>query len=145
LPGYINVDIREDADVVADLRVLPFEDESADEILSVHVVEHFYPWEIGEMLDEWIRVLKPGGKMILECPNIMKAAQYLLDGQHDQFCMWVFWGDPGHRNPYMMHKWGYTPETLSALMARHRLREIVERPAQFKLKEKRDFRVEGIK
>ena len=47
LPGYVNVDVAESRagkrpDVLCDLhRLTPFEDNSADEILSVHVVEHF--------------------------------------------------------------------------------------------------------
>src|SRR5687767_12241110 len=68
LPGYINVDVVESRggfkpDVICDLhRLTPFEDTSVDEILSVHVVEHFWRWEVLDVLREWVRVLKPGGK-----------------------------------------------------------------------------------
>ena len=47
LPGYVNVDVAparagQKPDVICDLHELtPFEDETADEILAVHVVEHF--------------------------------------------------------------------------------------------------------
>jgi predicted SAM-dependent methyltransferase len=47
LPGYVNVDVapsraRKQHDVICDLHQLkPFEDASADEVLAVHVVEHF--------------------------------------------------------------------------------------------------------
>ncbi|MFH1044955.1 MAG: methyltransferase domain-containing protein, partial [Pseudomonadota bacterium] len=52
LPGYLNVDVVESRrgfkpDVICDLHQLtPFEDNSVDEILSVHVVEHFWRWEV---------------------------------------------------------------------------------------------------
>ena len=65
LPGYVNVDVVEaragmKPDVVCDLRNLsPFASDSADEILSVHVVEHFWRWEVADILREWVRVLKP--------------------------------------------------------------------------------------
>ena len=71
LPGYINVDVAEarlgkKPDVLCDLRKLtPFEDQSVDEILSVHVVEHFWRWEVVDILKEWVRVLKPGGKLVI--------------------------------------------------------------------------------
>jgi SAM-dependent methyltransferase len=76
LPGYVNVDVVEARagmrpDVICDLHDLaPFADNSADEILSVHVVEHFWRWEVRDILREWMRVLKPGGRMIVECPNL---------------------------------------------------------------------------
>ena len=56
-----------------------FEDNSAEEILSVHVIEHFYYWEVADVLKEWVRVLKPGGRMIIECPNLLSACQEVLN------------------------------------------------------------------
>ena len=56
LEGYINVDLVEDRsgvkpDVNCDLRNLSvFESDYADEILSVHVVEHFWRWEVEQVL-----------------------------------------------------------------------------------------------
>lgn len=47
-------------------------------ILSVHVIEHFWRWEALDVLREWLRVLKPGGVMILECPNLATACAELL-------------------------------------------------------------------
>ena len=84
LEGYINVDLVEDRsgvkpDVNCDLRNLSvFESDYADEILSVHVVEHFWRWEVEQVLSEWVRVLKPGGKLILECPNLISACEEFL-------------------------------------------------------------------
>lgn len=52
-------------DVVCDIRKLGnFPDNFADEILDVHVVKHSWRWEVVEILKEWVRVLKPGGKII---------------------------------------------------------------------------------
>jgi SAM-dependent methyltransferase len=159
LPGYINVDVvpsRRGAapDVLCDLHELePFQDDSIDEILSVHVVEHFWRWEVVEVLREWTRVLKPGGKMILECPNLLSAAKELLanaeagagPGQEGQRTMWVFYGDPAWKDPYMVHRWGYTPASLAALMRDVGLVNVRQEPAQFKLREPRDMRLVGEK
>jgi predicted SAM-dependent methyltransferase len=83
LPGYINVDVASERagkkpDVISDIRKLTFNDNYADEILSVHVIEHFWRWEVSDILKEWIRVLKPGGKLILECPNLQAACEEFL-------------------------------------------------------------------
>ena len=159
LPGYLNVDVVASRrgfkpDVICDLRELtPFEDDSVDEILAVHVVEHFWRWEVLEVLQEWVRVLKPGGTMILECPNLLSAAQELLKnpeagagpGPEGQRTMWVFYGDPGWQDPYMIHRWGYTPLSLARLMHEAGLVNLRQEPARFKLREPRDMRVVGEK
>lgn len=159
LPDYVNVDVVESRagkkpDVICDLHQLtPFEDNAADEILSVHVVEHFWRWEVVDILREWVRVLKPGGKMILECPNLISACQALLSnpdvaagpGQEGQRSMWVFYGDPRWQDPYMVHRWAYTPKSLGAIMFEAGLRDLQQEPAQFKLREPRDMRITGVK
>ena len=50
-----------------DGHTLPFEDKSFDVLTSWHVIEHVT--SVSETLDEWFRVLKPGGVMILETPD----------------------------------------------------------------------------
>lgn len=159
LPGYINVDIApgrlgRKPDVLCDVRDLRcFADASADELLSVHVIEHFPRWEVPALLREWIRVLKPGGTLIIECPNLLSACEALLanpeagseaDGQ-GQKTMWVFYGDPAWKDPLMTHRWGYTPHSLGKLMREAGLVNVRQEPARFKLREPRDMRMVGEK
>ena len=130
-----------------------FEDDIADEILAVHVVEHFWRWEVVDILKEWQRVLKPGGVMILECPNIISACQVLLEntasavgpGPEGQRSMWVFYGDPAWKDPLMNHRWGYSPQSLAHVMHEAGLASLRQEPAQFKLREPRDMRIVGNK
>lgn len=159
LDGYVNVDVVESRagkrpDVICDLHQLtPFPDDHADEVMAIHVVEHFWRWEVVDVLKEWVRVLKPGGKMILECPNLISAAQALLadpdrasgPGGEGQRSMWVFYGDPQWKDPLMVHRWGYTPRSLAFVMHEAGLVELRQEPAQFKLREPRDMRITGIK
>lgn len=159
LQGYINVDFAESRkgnkpDVIADLRALRFEHNYADEILSVHVIEHFYPWEAEELLGHWRSVLKPGGSIILECPNILTAAEMLVkdpdraaraDGKDGQLAMWPLYGDPAWKDPLMCHRWGYTPSTLIDLLKRCGFNNVRREPAMFKQQDPRDMRVVGEK
>lgn len=158
LDGYVNVDVApsrlgKKPDLLCDLHELTFDDDSADEILSVHVVEHFWRWEVVDILKEWKRVLKKGGRMVLECPNLRSACeQFLADpekfsspGPNGQRTMWVFYGDPRWHDPLMVHRWGYTPQSLAAVMEEAGLGDIRQEPAQFKLREPRDMRVVGVK
>jgi hypothetical protein len=59
--------------------------------------------------------------------------------------MWVFYGDPRWEDPLMVHRWGYTPNSLATLMKTCGLSEVRQESAQFKLREPRDMRVTGIK
>jgi SAM-dependent methyltransferase len=73
----VSVDIRPPADVVADIRALPFADEYADAVYSSHVIEHFDERELVPMVSEWRRVLKTGGRLHIKCPDIGSAAQFI--------------------------------------------------------------------
>jgi SAM-dependent methyltransferase len=159
LPGYVNVDVApnragKSPDVLCDLHDLePFDSDTADEVLAVHVVEHFWRWEVVDILSEWVRVLRPGGRMVLECPNLLTACEEFLrnpvagsgPGQEGQRTMWVFYGDPAWKDPLMCHRWNYTPQSLGAIMAEAGLVAIRQEPAQFKLREPRDMRMVGEK
>ena len=159
LDGYVNVDVVESRagrrpDVLSDLRRLDvFPDDHADEVMAIHVVEHFWRWEVEAVLREWIRILKPGGRMVLECPNLEAAcAEFLRDpdrcsgpGREGQTTMWVFYGDPAWQDPLMVHRWGYTPGSLARLMELVGLVDVAQEPAQFKLREPRDMRIVGRK
>lgn len=159
LPGYLNVDVAparggKPPDVICDIRTLErFPDACADEVLAVHVIEHLWRWEVVEVLREWVRVLKPGGRMILECPNLVSACEAMLQdpannagpGEEGQRTMWVFYGDPAWRDPLMCHRWGYSPQSLAQVMQQAGLANVRQEPAQFKLREPRDMRLVGEK
>jgi glycosyltransferase involved in cell wall biosynthesis len=82
--GYINVDFYapEDAkcDVRFDVMKLPYPDNSVDEIKAFHIIEHFHFFDIQEVLKEWYRVLKPGGRLWLETPDFLETCKSFVEG-----------------------------------------------------------------
>jgi len=84
LPGWINVDLFcELADIQADVRKLPFPDNYADEIYSSHVIEHFNFKEAFEVLREWNRVLKPGGTIMIETPDMLASCKKFVESSDE--------------------------------------------------------------
>lgn len=85
--GYVNVDLyplpdaRVDAEF--DVRHLPYDDNSVDEIRAFHIIEHF-DWKEGQtVLNEWYRVLKPGGRLWLETPDFLASCREFVNGDID--------------------------------------------------------------
>jgi hypothetical protein len=89
-PGWVNVDMIDlpNIDVVHNLMNFPypFEDNSADEIKAVDVLEHLPPY-IGEVhgvikfIEECHRILKPGGTLFLQTPG-WRAEFLWIDPTH---------------------------------------------------------------
>lgn len=81
---YINVDLYAPEDARCDLRFdvqkLPYDDNTVDEIKAFHIIEHFHFFEIQEVLKEWYRVLKPGGKLYLETPDFLETCRSFVEG-----------------------------------------------------------------
>lgn len=81
--GYINVDFynleEKKCDQVFDVRQIPYPDNSVDEILALHIIEHFDFFEGNNVLKEWYRVLKPGGKLLLETPDFLETCREFVN------------------------------------------------------------------
>lgn len=148
--GWVAVDSAENysgapPDVAADLRSLPFPDDYADEARAIHVIEHFYAWEALAVVSEWVRVLKPGGRLAIECPSLDKVLVLAQVPQcPPQMTYWALYGDPRYQDPAMVHKWCYGEMQLAKLMTQAGLVEIRPEPVQFH-QPVRDMRLVGLK
>jgi predicted SAM-dependent methyltransferase len=133
-------------DVETLVNPLPLKDECADEVHALHFIEHVREYEAPALVREFHRLLKPRGLLVLELPNIEAAARNLLDGMPAQMCWFAFYGDASHRDPYMLHKFGYTPKTIKALLVECGFIKIELKPPQTHgARANRDMRVEARK
>ena len=129
LISYTNVDMPLEANAMSDYHKMKvderaylhdlniFEDSSVDVIEMYHVFEHIPPWRISETMQEILRVLKPGGELVMECPDIFKCAMhYLIDSSNHKISTMGFYGDSKYELESNMHYAGYSQETLFELL-----------------------------
>lgn len=91
-PGYIHVDVNPaatDLDILAPAHRLPFPDGWADELLSIHMIEHAPPSRLRAILREWARVLGPGGVLRIHTPNGRALAAVLASADLERSRYWA--------------------------------------------------------
>jgi len=114
--GYINIDIREsvDPDIAADVRNLPYDEKSVDEILAYDVLEHIHYTEVEDTLDHWASLLVRGGHIIIRVPDFEK---YIKDPDEDwkDMSWWVF-GRKEDDVKASLHKSVFTKDDLIKLL-----------------------------
>ncbi len=123
--GMINLDIRPvpGIQVVASAAALPFADGSLDAVLAQDVLEHFPQAETESLLDEWVRVLRAGGVLRVQTPDVRALARALLRGRltTERAIEWIY-GAQDH--PYNFHKTGFDERQLRALLAARGIEDI---------------------
>ncbi len=122
------------------------------QIYLIHGIEHFTAFEGHRLVQDMFSVLAPGGTLILEQPNLESAAKALLGfeqytGEWERDSLWAIYGDPVQATvPCMLHKYGYTPTTLTELLVSCGFKkeniEILPGKTHVPV---RDFRVEATK
>jgi len=97
---------------------------SVDEIYARHFIEHLTPEQLGITFMEWKRVLKKSGIIHLIFPNLaFHCRQIFMSGmsQHvpsatnfnHAMASIYGWINCTNANPFMEHKWGYTPTSFA--------------------------------
>jgi glycosyltransferase involved in cell wall biosynthesis len=108
-------------EVVCDVHQLDaLPDAHADELVAVHVIESLWRWEIVETLEEWRRVLRPGGVLVIVSVDLDRACHALVGAvsgsEGRERALRALYGDPRARDPLACRRWGYTAESLGPLL-----------------------------
>lgn len=109
LEGFTGVDAYVKTDIKADMWKIPLADGSVEEIYSSHALEHVQGSMVHATLKEWIRLLKPGGKLLLQVPNMDYVARFWLTHKPEEHA-WaeaIVFGNQTHEGEF--HKCAFTP------------------------------------
>jgi hypothetical protein len=158
-PDYISVegDASQHPDIIAIVPPLPnaVTTRQWEEIAMIHGPEHLTREDGLMLFRECYTCLAPGGELIMECPDISFCAAAILglvetppEEFPGQFGIYGILGGGGgeSKNPFMWHRSGYTPSSLTALLI-----EAGFDPALVRVETAvyhqpvRDFRVVGVK
>ncbi|PKM98777.1 MAG: hypothetical protein CVU79_01655 [Elusimicrobia bacterium HGW-Elusimicrobia-3] len=118
LEGWLNVDNNPDsaADTLMEAHDLRLESASAEEVKALQLVEHLGFFKAKYFLSECWRVLKPGGTLTLETPDIEKTFSVFLAGDaaaREAALGWVY----GPETAGMGHAYCFPKELLAELLA----------------------------
>jgi SAM-dependent methyltransferase len=99
--------------------------ESVDAVWSSHNIEHVFAHEVPQVFGEFLRVLRPGGFVLVTTPDLQRAAERIASGRLEDP---LYDSDAGPVTPldmvyghgreisrgfhFMAHRTGYTARTL---------------------------------
>jgi len=126
----LDIDPKVDPDIVASMTdMAPVPDGSVDAVWSSHNLEHLDPHAVPVALQEFLRVLKPGGTLLLTVPDLQAVAKLVAEDRLDETLydsrqgpirpLDVIYGyGPALAagNRFMAHRNGFTPNLLGRLL-----------------------------
>ena len=123
----LDIDPANEPDIVGSmLDMAAVADASVDAIYSAHNIEHIYAQEVPIVLNEFLRVLKPGGFLVVACPDLQTVCQLVAEDKLSDPAnlsqaspitpLDILYGHDaalaaGHH--YMAHKTGFTLKLLT--------------------------------
>ncbi len=115
LEGWKNVDLydSEGVDIRADAsKLFMVKDQSVSEIYASHILEHFSHTKTLDVLKEWNRVLKIGGKVYISVPDFDAMIKLYAKCGMTEFIRNMLYGDQGYTLAY--HYTAFTYPVLAA-------------------------------
>lgn len=109
-PGFVPLG----RDHGSEIYPLAYADGSVQEIRASHVLEHFPHGQVADVIKDWVRCLKKGGKLKIAVPDFRKIAEGYLEGQpepHESFLL------GGQTDPNDYHRSLFDREKLRRLLA----------------------------
>ena len=109
-PGYLNIDAFAEGEQIQNIDVLnmPYDENSVDEIISEHMVEHLPFRDEEKFWREIYRVLRPKGVAIIESPDMEWLCEQFLRAE-DDFKSFYQVGATDHyfgHGRSIEHRWG---------------------------------------
>jgi SAM-dependent methyltransferase len=126
-----NIDVRKlpGVDVVHDLEsgTLPFHDAHASRVKMIHSLNHLRAVTGRKILGECLRVLAPGGSLYVMVTDVeFVAKQVAATGLRECWAS-CLWGTRGDTYEADFHYWGYTRESLQALLLDVGFKSVIDR------------------
>lgn len=124
----LDIDSKTAPDIQASITDMhPVPAASVDVVWSSQNLEHLYAHEVPQALQEFYRVLKPGGRLIVSVPDVQAAAEQVAQGNLEGplyltpngpvNAMDLFWGRQSAATDetavFELHKVGFTAQSLS--------------------------------
>ncbi|MFH0728836.1 MAG: methyltransferase domain-containing protein [Pseudomonadota bacterium] len=126
----LDIDKNTSPDIVGtmlDMSRIP--EDSIDALFSSHNIEHLYPHEVPKALNEFFRVLKPEGFVVITCPDLQAVCALVAEDKLTDTAYTSPAGPIapidilyGHRmsmtqgNLFMAHRCGFTQKVLTGTL-----------------------------
>jgi predicted SAM-dependent methyltransferase len=135
------------AEVFADMRILGLPDNSVDEIFTSHTIDHFTRWEAIDMLKDWQRMLKPGGRVVIETADFVRCILWLLHPSRTkrQAARNQFYGNQWDRLEYETHRYVWSARELVGVLRNVGFQRVSFSHATWTHYPGRDMHVEAFK
>jgi len=153
-PGYVNIDqFNPAADCATPIQEIEYGDGSVDRIEGYMVLEHLSLPDARAFLARANRMLRSGGTLVLEVPDLEKVSRLVLQFADDPeylekgaFGLRGIFGEPKPgMSPGDYHKWGYTPSLARGLLVEAGFSTIEIEDGTSHCYPLRDMRIEAIK
>lgn len=100
----------DDVDVKAFMWDMPFVDGEVDTIWCSNALEHVSKFNVVPTLKEFLRVLKPGGKLQVIVPDLEWACHFWLDNPSVNWSLDIIYGHQKHEGEY--HRTGFNEQII---------------------------------
>lgn len=126
IPGFVHIDLdpHPHIDHLRDVRDLSCIDSNVAELVyACQVLEYFDRVEVGDVLKEWRRVLKPGGTLRLSVPNFATLSKLYQAGFSIDYVLGSLYGRWAQGDRVVYHRTTYDEPSLKKVLEANGFRD----------------------
>ncbi len=107
------------ADIFADISKMDLPDDYIDEIFCSHTIEHFTRWAAIDILSDWHRMLKKGGRLIVEMPDFWRCVFWLFHykSKKRKLARSQFYGNQWDHLDYETHRYLWSAKEFKKFLS----------------------------